>query len=209
MKNSIAPVAILVLVFAVSSATFSQPSTDEVSESAVLHSGTPQSWTAEEINLRYNVPEPVGQIELTMRIARQSGPYSQQRITDRFRLVSGSISYGDKGTIDLQTSLLGCLPLPRPREIGLTILYITPEDSQTEWFDTFTSYVTVPYGPPRLIPDDVGVGRYVGYASVEIAVTGRTIRRALFRKATGEERAFSPIQDSCPGELIEWALEAE
>ncbi len=197
----------LIVLMLVSPVAFGQPETDTASTAEVHVSGAPQYRSAEEIILKYSIPDPVGSIELAMRTARQPGPYSRERIADPVRLVSGSISYSDRDTIQLQTSLLGCLPSPKLSEIALTTLYIAPETNQTDWFDLFTSYVTVPYGPPRLVAAAEGIGRHVGYASVEIAVTGATVRRAVFRRATGEVRALSELPDSCPGELVEWALE--
>ena len=192
---------ILILAFAAPTA-FGQTFPDRVSP-ADMQSGSPQGWTANAISLTYEVPEPVGLIELEFIVRVE--PQVPLLDFDRLRLIAGNIGYRDGGTINLPSRLLECLPYPRPREASLTILYIEPSNDNDDWFSQFTSYITIPFGRHRGV--SVRDTEFLEYASVEFAVTGTDVRRAAFMKATGEKNVFEPVSDSCPSELVSWALE--
>ena len=135
------------LILLAPAATFGQ-----IDVNRELKSGSPQAWPPTTISFTYNVPEPVGPIELTFGV--EIDPIIARNLldlSDNLRLVAGRVTYRDMGTIDLPARFLVCLPQPRPKEAHLSTLYIDPSDSGRPWPEEFTTYVEIPFGQ-ALVP---------------------------------------------------------
>ncbi len=186
--------------------SFSQSSEGQPAVSRALQSGDVQHWGPTRITYAYELPEPVGIVELTFSFtpAERLPPGGSRTLS------SARITYGDYGAVDLPGLLLSCLRSPRTKEASVSTVYIERQaetDEDSDWFSRFTTYVNIPFGPvrPAYMEDDMDV---LIPGSVEFAITGDELRRIAFIRASGERRVlqYEGVIDSCPVEIFGWMM---
>lgn len=156
------------------------------------------SASATAATYRFDLPEPVGWIEVALEFSWVSAIRS-----DYVQLTGGRVTFRDRGTVELPPRFLGCIPLPRPRETRLSLVYPELMEVDGDWFSNFFSYVEILYGPPTFNPDrEVMESRE--YPSLRITLEGNTLRRAVVTEQSGDIFQVEPVPDACPDDLIEW-----
>ena len=191
----------VLVLFLFGSSVFAQSSSFES-----LRSGAPSAWGPSSILHRYDIPDPIGRVELQFSI--RDKPQSAEPFSgiDLGRLLAGSIRYVDLGiSVSLPDALLGCLPRARPQNAALTFLYIEPEDEDAHWSDETRSYVSIPFGRNGGFEYE-GV-QFISSPEVELTIAQDRILRIVFINGSGQRRPLDSEGTICPSEFITWALE--
>ena len=163
------------------------------------------SAKATAATIRFDLPEPVGWIEVALEFSPVRETLTTLVRPDHVQLTGGRVTFRDQGTVELPPEFLGCIPFPRPRETRLSLVYPNLRDVEGDWFTNFFSYVDILYGPSMYKPDrDVLVLETREYPRLRITLKGNTLRRAVFTVESGDPFRIEPVPDACSAELIEW-----
>lgn len=184
------------ILFLLSPMAFGQPDVQP------LQPGRVQIWAAQRAIFDYGLPDPVGGVRVSMSLAPRTPANASM---GSWAMHSLEISYHDV-SIELPGYFLACLPHPQPYSAKLSTVFIEPSLAGSDWLSEFTSYVTIPFGSAALAYKDADTEIF-RQAQIEFAVTGHNLRRIVFIAPSGERRPLSTDMDSCPAELIAWALE--
>lgn len=172
-----------------------QPLQDDA-EHEVVYTGSYGRMAPTGAELRFAVPEPIEEVELSFTIDPDTG-----------QLTGGKLIYGEMATVVLPSRLLSCLPAPMIGETSFSattpLRFVDAEDRRPRyWWNLIRIY----YGEAYYDFDNDAVV-FSAYPVLELELLDFELQRAVFYRSPGDARVVEPVLNQCPQELIEWSLE--